>query len=168
MRGVSLTVRSAVAGWAFLVVVVAVVIGANAVLSHAPAESRMSDVGSGAASSASLMQPERQATSVARREFGLLAGGGWAQAWQLWSDEARSALGQDDFVRAGSRCRAALGVPYVIDGAARVDATTVSVSWHRSDVAGTANVVYEGGAWRFSPDAGSLGEYRREAPGRCG
>lgn len=165
MRGVSLTVRSAVAGWAFLVVVVAVVIGANAVLSHAPAEPRMSDVGSGAASA----QPDvRQATSVARREFGLLAGGGWAQAWQLWSDEARSALGQDDFVRAGSRCRAALGVPYVIDGAARVDATTVSVSWHRSDAAGTATVVYEGGAWRFSPDAGSLGEYRREAAGRCG
>lgn len=159
-------------GWAFLLAVVVAVIAANALLSHWSAKTRPHEVGSGP-----LAQPDpRQAASVAQREFGLLSGGGWAQAWQLWSVTARSALSQDDFVRLNTECRPALGVPYVIDLTTPTDDTTVSVTWHQASAAGTATVVYENGAWRFTPDAQTLADYRqgadsviaeRKAAGRC-
>lgn len=117
-----------------------------------------------------------QAASVASREFGQLAGGGWAQAWSLWSDSARATLSQADFVRLNTECRPALGQPYVIDATTSVDATTARVDWHRGSVTGSDSLVYEGGAWRFVPDAATLAEYRlgveqlvgrRKAAGQC-
>ncbi|NUP51023.1 MAG: hypothetical protein HOW97_27475 [Catenulispora sp.] len=163
---------STAVGWAFLLAVVVAVIAANSLLAHWSAKARPHEVGAGPPA-----QPDpRQATSVAQREFGLLSGGGWAQAWQLWSVTARSALSQDDFVRLNSECRPALGVPYIIDSTASIDDTTVSVAWHQASATGTATVVYENGAWRFTPDAQALAEYRqgadsviaeRKAAGRC-
>jgi hypothetical protein len=117
-----------------------------------------------------------QAASVASQEFGLLAGGGWAQAWALWSDTARQALSQADFVRLNTECRPALGQPYVIDTTTSVDETTVRVDWHRAAATGSDTVVYQAGAWHFVPDAAALAEYRlgvdrllraRKAAGEC-
>jgi len=113
---------------------------------------------------------------VASREFGLLAGGGWAQAWSLWSDSAQGALSQADFVRLNTECRPALGQPYVLDATTPVDATTVRVDWHQGSAKGSDTVVYQDGAWRFVPDAASLAGYRlgvdrlvaqRKAAGAC-
>jgi hypothetical protein len=113
---------------------------------------------------------------VASREFGLLAGGGWAQAWDLWSDSARQALGQADFVKLNTECRPVLGEPYVIDTATAVDPATVRVDWHRAEATGSDTVVYQDGAWHFVPDAASLAAYRlgvervvrqRKAAGEC-
>ena len=117
-----------------------------------------------------------QAAGVASREFGLLAGGGWAQAWTLWSDSARGALSQADFVRLNTECPPALGQPYVIDSTTQVDDSTVRVDWHRAAASGSDTLVYESGSWRFEPDAASLAGYRlgverlvaqRKAEGAC-
>ncbi|GAA1982817.1 hypothetical protein [Catenulispora subtropica] len=164
--------RGRAGGWWFLLAVVAAVIAANALLASWSTKSHPREVGSGPAP-----RPEsRQGVSVAQREFGLLAGGGWAQAWQLWSSTARSALSQSDFVRLNTECRPALGVPYTIDSTVPVGTTMVSVTWHQASTTGTAGVVYEGGEWRFVPDAATLADYRqgadkviseRRAAGRC-
>ena len=101
-----------------------------------------------------------QADSVASEEFGLLAGGGWAQAWDLWAESARQVMSQADFVRLNTECRPALGTPYVIDDSIKVDATTVRVDWHRAAATGSSTLVYQAGKWQFVPDPGSLADYR--------
>jgi hypothetical protein len=121
-----------------------------------------------------------QADAVAADEFGRLAGGGWAQAWELWSGSAQLVLDQAGFVRLNTECRPVLGIPYVIDRSTTVDRNTVRVDWHRATDGGVASgsntLVHQAGKWRFNPDPGSLAEYRlgvdalvrqRRAAGTC-
>ncbi|MHA6765493.1 hypothetical protein [Streptacidiphilus sp. PAMC 29251] len=106
-------------------------------------------------------QPQSlQADSVASEEFGLLAGAGWAQAWDLWSDSAHQVIARADFVRLNTECRPVVGVPYVIDKSTTLDQATVRVDWHRADSHGSNTLVYRAGRWQFVPDAGSLADYR--------
>lgn len=106
-------------------------------------------------------QPQSlQADSVASEEFGLLAGGGWAQAWNLWTDNAHQVIAQADFVRLNTECRPMVGVPYVIDRSTTVDPTTVRVDWHRAGVTGSNTLIHQAGRWQFVPDPGSLADYR--------
>jgi len=143
------------AGWWFLLVVVVAVVAAHTLLSSEPSQAHPREAGP-------APEPDfRQGVSVAQRELGLLSGGGWAQAWTLWSDGARSTLSQPDFVRLNTECRPALGVPSIIDSTATADATTVTVTWHQASTKGTATVVFENGAWRFVPDPVTLAGYRR-------
>lgn len=145
------------AGWWFLLAVVVSVVAANAVLSSEASQARSRDVGP-------APEPDvRQGVSVAQREFGLLSGGGFAQAWTLWSKAARSALSQSDFVRSTTECHPALGVPYTTDSTA-VAGTSVTVAWHQASMTGVASVVFEDGAWRFVPDPATLTAYHQ---GRC-
>ncbi|MCX4751536.1 hypothetical protein OG455_39570 [Kitasatospora sp. NBC_01287] len=128
----------------------------------------------------------RQAASVASEEFGLLAGGGWAQAWSLWTDSAHQVISQADFVRLNTECRPVPGVPYVVDRTTIVDSTTVRIDWHRADATGgnptggnatgSNTLLYQAGRWQFVPDAASLADYRlgvdqlvqkRRAAGSC-
>lgn len=102
-----------------------------------------------------------RARSVAAQEFGLLSGGGWAQAWALWSAAGQASIGQADFVRLNTRCRPSLGEPYVLGTATDVDATDVRIVWHQGSTTGGGTMVFEGGAWRFQPDTQTLAEYRR-------
>jgi len=117
-----------------------------------------------------------KARSVATQEFGLLSGGGWAQAWGLWSAAGQAAMSETDFVRLNTECRPALGEPYLIDAATDVSATDVKVDWHQGSTTGSSTMVFEGGAWRFQPDAQTLAGYRsgvaavvaeRKAAGEC-
>ncbi|MER5641226.1 hypothetical protein ABT095_30310 [Kitasatospora sp. NPDC002227] len=116
------------------------------------------------------------AEALARQEFGLLAGGGWAQAWQLWPPDAQQAISQGDFVRLNTECRPLLGLPYVIDRSTKTDPDTVRVDWHRAELAGSSTVVHRDGRWQFTPDAAALTDYRlgvdrlverRKAAGSC-
>ncbi|GAA2040484.1 hypothetical protein GCM10009839_48280 [Catenulispora yoronensis] len=168
--------HSKAAGWWFLLAVILAVVAANALLAHWSAPDRPREVGSQSGSAAPAQPDPLQATSIAQREFGQLSGGGWAQAWQLWSDSARGTLTQADFVRLNTECRPALGVPYVIDSTTTIDATTVAVAWHQAATAGSSTVVYENGAWHFVPDAQTLAAYHqgvdrlisdRKAAGQC-
>ncbi|GAA1261679.1 hypothetical protein GCM10009665_59220 [Kitasatospora nipponensis] len=122
-------------------------------------------------------QPQSlQADSVASQEFGLLAGGGWAPAWALWSDSAQQAISQADFVRLNTECRPPAGIAYVIDRSTTLDPATVRVDWHRAGATGSNTLLYQAGRWRFVPDEGALAEYRlgveplvqqRRAAGSC-
>lgn len=118
----------------------------------------------------------RQADAVAANEFGLMAGGGWAQAWGLWSSDAQQAISQSDFVKLNTDCKPVLGVPYVIDTSTKLDPTTVRIDWHRATVSGSSTLVHASGRWQFIPDPGSLADYRlgvtklvqqRRAAGSC-
>lgn len=107
-------------------------------------------------------QPQSlQADAVASEEFGLLAGGGWAEAWSLWSSNAQLAITQADFVRLNTDCRPAVGVAWVIDRSSKSDQDTVQVDWHRGSVSGSNTLLFQDGRWRFVPTPAALAEYRR-------
>ncbi|AUG82126.1 hypothetical protein CFP65_7554 [Kitasatospora sp. MMS16-BH015] len=116
------------------------------------------------------------AEAVATQEFGLLAGGGWAAAWNLWPTTAQQAFSQAEFIRLNTECRPLLGLPYVIDQTAKLDPDTVRVDWHRADTTGSNTVVHQDGRWHFTPDPATLTSYRlgvdqlisqRRAAGSC-
>jgi len=174
MRAARLGLRGRAAGWWVLLAVAVVVIGANSVLARGSASHEVASGGSGPSgpSGPSMVR----ARSVATQEFGLLSGGGWGQAWALWSATAQAAMSEADFVRLNTGCRPALGEPYVVDSATDEDATDVKIAWHQGSTTGSSTVVFEGGAWRFQPDAQTLAAYRggvaavvaeRKAAGTC-
>lgn len=162
----------AATGWWVLLAAVITVVAANAALAQWSRGS--SHGGSGAANPSGPSMA--RAKSVATREFGLLSGGGWAQAWALWSTAGRAALSEADFVQLNTQCRPALGEPYVVDGATEVDATDVRIDWHQGSMTGSSTMVFESRSWKVQPDAQTLAEYRRglaavvadrKAAGRC-
>ena len=176
MRAARFGLRGRAAGWWFLLAVVVVVVAANSVLAGWSRGSTSHGV-SGAAGVSGPSGPSMvRARSVATQEFGLMSGGGWAQAWGLWSAAGQAAMSEADFARLNTECRPALGEPYVIDAATDVSATDVKVDWHQGSTTGSSAVVFEGGAWKFAPDAQTLAEYRtgiaaavakRKAAGEC-
>lgn len=118
----------------------------------------------------------QQAHALAQKELGLLSGGGWAQAWALWTTGARRAISQPDFVRLNTECRPDLGVPYVIVTTTVTSPTSVTVDWHHGSTTGSGTMRYQTGSWRFEPDARTLADYRlgvtelvkrRRAAGSC-
>lgn len=171
MRAARLGLRGRAAGWWVLLAVVVVVIGANSVLARGSASRDVASGGSGPSGPSMV-----RARSVATQEFGLLSGGGWGQAWALWSTAAQAAMSEADFVRLNTECRPALGQAYVVDSGTEVDASDVKIAWHQGPTTGSGTVVFEGGAWRFQPDAQTLAAYRggvaavvaeRKAAGAC-
>lgn len=183
MRAARFGLRGRAAGWWVLLAVAVAVVGANAVLargsaSHGGASGLSARSGSsgGSGSSGESGPSMVRARSVATQEFGLLAGGGWAQAWALWSAAGQAAMSEADFVRLNTECRPVVGEPYVVDSATDADATDVTVAWHQGSTTGSSTVVFQGGAWRFQPDAQTLAAYRggvaavvaeRKAAGAC-
>lgn len=128
------------------------------------------------AAAASAASQVMQAQAVATQEFGLLSGGGWAQAWGLWAAASQDIVGQAVYVQVNKACPAALGVPYVIEKTAPDGADTMRVTWQRGTSTGTDILVLENGSWRFVPDPESLTPYklgatravaRLKAAGRC-
>ncbi|MFI0901518.1 hypothetical protein [Streptomyces sp. NPDC020983] len=102
----------------------------------------------------------QHAYAVARQEFGRLSGGDWPGAWQLWTPDAQRAVPQAEFVRAGARCRPALGVPYVLGGGSRTGTDTFRVSWTHGGTSGSSTLRLTAGQWRFAPDPQTLAGYR--------
>ena len=174
MRAVHLSFRGRALGWWVLLAAVVVVVAVNAALAG---WSRGSTAHGGGGTASERSGPSMvQARSVATQEFGQLSGGGWAQAWGLWSAAGQAALSEADFVRLNTECRPALGEPYIVDTATDLDATTVQVAWHQGSTTGNSTMVYQGGAWKFQPDAQTLAAYRggvaavvaeRKAAGQC-
>lgn len=105
-----------------------------------------------------------QARTSAQQEFGLLAAGDWAGAWERWTDAAKEALSEDDFIRLDTACPPALGVSRVVGSATRIDPVTVVVTWRAGTGAGESvgqdTMTYQDGAWRFTPDDATLAGYR--------
>jgi hypothetical protein len=160
--------RSTTAG-AVAISAVAVVVTASAVAGCSSSPGR-------AVPTAADSPQVTQAIAAATKEFGLLAGGGWAPAWGLWSDSARQVISQDDFVRLNTECRPVLGVPTVVGTTTVVDPDTVRVAWRHAGTSGSNVLIYEAGTWHFVPDDGALAEFRlgvdhlvrdRRAKGLC-
>lgn len=126
-----------------------------------------------AATSASQVM---QAQAAATQEFGLLSGGGWAQAWGLWAAASQHIVGQAAYAKINTACPAKLGVPYVIEKTAPDGADTMQVTWRHGTDTGTNIVILENGSWRFVPDTtevkrDELGSVKAiaqlKAAGRC-
>jgi hypothetical protein len=74
---------------------------------------------------------ELAARSTAQTEFGLLAGGDYAHAWDLWSAAAQQAIGRAEFVALNSTCPAGLGMAATVTAALPISDTTVLIQWQR-------------------------------------
>ena len=102
---------------------------------------------------------QHQAQAVADREFGLLAGGGWGAAWDLWTASAQHVISRTDFVRVGTECAPWLGQPFVVKEMRWPATGQFTVTWQRAGVSATSSVLYQNGAWRFQPDPASLATF---------
>jgi hypothetical protein len=122
------------------------------------------DGGSGSGSAApanragAVRGPEA-ARATAQTEFGLLAGGDYGGAWDLWSDTAKAAIGRADFVALNTACPRR-GVPVEVVTVRLLDDSDVDVDWKRGTQTGSARLVYAGGSWRYQPDQSTLDTYR--------
>jgi hypothetical protein len=116
----------------------------------------------GTVNGAGTVRGPEAARATAQTEFGLLAGGDYGGAWDLWTATAQEAVTRPAFVALGATCPR--GVPATFAGQTVLDDDTVTVDWRRGDLTGTARLVYEGGAWRYQPDQSTMDGYRQ---GRC-
>jgi hypothetical protein len=120
------------------------------------------------ANRAAAAQSTLAAQTTAQTEFGLLSGGDYGHAWDLWSDPAKQVISRADFITLNTTCPVALGTPTKVVAARPVSNTSVAVDWQRAAQTGvgqtgaaqtgaaqtgTVNMVYAGGAWRFEPAA---------------
>lgn len=114
--------------------------------------------------------------SLAQREFGLLAGGDFGGAWDLWAAPAQQVMDRSSFVVLNTQCRPALGEPYTITSVKAGSATVLTVFWRHGAETGTSSVIYQANRWRFAPGPAELADYRlgvpavvakRKAAGQC-
>jgi len=114
--------------------------------------------------------------SLAQREFGLLAGGDFGGAWDLWAAPAQQVMDRSSYVALNTQCRPALGEPYTITSVRADSATVLTVFWRHGPATGTSSVVYQGNRWWFAPGPTDLADYRlgvsavvakRKAAGEC-
>ncbi|GAA4070163.1 hypothetical protein [Actinomadura miaoliensis] len=135
------------------------------------------------AASKSAAAPAAQTEEAVKRavkEFtSAYASGDYAGAWEWWDSAAKKVLPQAEYEKVFELCPSpAQGVPFTVEAArlsAARDSAVVRVS--RATFQFSYRVVYEGGQWRFKPDAQSLAEYRlgsaekiaakRRAAGKC-
>jgi hypothetical protein len=126
-------------------------------------------VGHGAGQGATVPGVEA-AQASALTEFGLLAGGDYGGAWDLWTERAQRAVSRSDFVRFQDTCPTALGVPVRVVSAQPADSAGVDrtrdvvLTWQRGSVTGTARMMYADGSWRYEPDQATLNGYSRGCP----
>lgn len=131
-----------------IVVTVLVVVGLRLLTPSGRSESN--------AYSGGPMPQLEQAVAVADTEFGHLSGGGWSDAWMLWSYSARRSVSEADFLRLNTECRPLLGVPYVIVESSMVDREHARITWSHGAESGADDMVYEDWAWHFVPDSATL------------
>lgn len=132
--------------------------------------------GRGASAGATAEAQVLEAQAAAAHEFGLLSGGGWAQAWSLWAAASRRSVSQAMYTQVNAACPPSLGVPYVIESTAPDGPGRMQVTWQHGDATGTNLLVYEDGAWKFVPSQADLAQYalgaaravaQRKAAGAC-
>lgn len=128
------------------------------------AEPRATATGPGSAASANRAAAARgtaAAQATAQTEFGLLAGGDFAGAWDLWSATAQATISRPDFVRLNATCPPPRGIPTSIVEIRMLDDSTAIVSWRQATTAGTSRIVYAAGAWRYEPVQSTMDAYRQ-------
>lgn len=104
------------------------------------------------------------AKATAEREFGMLSGGNYGGAWELWTAGAQATVPKADFVSLGATCTAQRGVPYEVVSSRRINQYNVDITYTRAGTTGTSRLVFYSNAWHVKPDATVLNKYRA---GRC-
>ncbi|RZU77616.1 hypothetical protein EV384_6347 [Micromonospora kangleipakensis] len=116
------------------------------------------------------------AKTAAQKEFDAYAAGDWKGAWDLWTAEGKAAISRDEYARLHTECKTITGLTFEITGTRLEGEGKAVVTWKRSIVAGTADMRYEDGQWRYQPDADSMADYakgvdkvlaERRAAGSC-
>src|SRR5258706_15465881 len=85
----------------------------------------------GTVNRAGTVRGPEAARATAQTEFGLLAGGDYGGAWDLWTAAAQEAVGRADFVALGATCPR--GVATTATGQRLLDDDTASVDWRQGD-----------------------------------
>jgi hypothetical protein len=116
-------------------------------------------VGAGSANHAAGVANPEAATATAQTEFGLLAGGDYGGAWDLWSQAAQRAITRTDFVALNTACPQR-GVPVQVVAVRPVGDDEVDIDWKRGSQSGTAELLYTAGTWRYQPSQSTLDSYR--------
>src|SRR5258706_15903032 len=83
----------------------------------------------GTVNRAGTVRGPEAARATAQTEFGLLAGGDYGGAWDLWTAAAQQAVARPDFVALRATCPR--GVPVAEAGHPVLDEDTGSVDWRR-------------------------------------
>jgi hypothetical protein len=91
------------------------------------------------------------AQTTAQTEFGLLAGGDYGHAWDLWSDAAKQTIARADFITLNTTCPLGLGTLTKVLAARPLSSTSVAIDWQRDTRTGTVQMVYAAGTWHFEP-----------------
>jgi hypothetical protein len=141
-----------------------VVLAASTVAGCSDSGHAVTATGPGSAASANRAAGARgtaAAQATAQTEFGLLAGGDFAGAWDLWSATAQAAISRPDFVRLNAICPPPRGIPTSIVEVRMLDDSSAVVSWRQASTTGTSRLVYAGGAWRYEPEQSTMDKYRR-------
>ncbi|GAA5188767.1 hypothetical protein GCM10023322_40170 [Rugosimonospora acidiphila] len=107
---------------------------------------------------AAVRNPEA-ATATAQTEFGLLAGGDYGGAWDLWSQAAQQSISRADFVALNTDCPAK-GVPGEVVATHPAGDGEVDIDWKRGAQSGTASLLFTGGSWRYQPSKSTMDSYR--------
>ncbi|WP_432986620.1 hypothetical protein [Dactylosporangium sp. CA-233914] len=108
----------------------------------------------------------QSAQVMAEQVFDNLSEGDWAGAYDLWTDNAKAAIGKDAYIDLVSTCTAQQG-EYQVTGVTSVDASTATVKWTHMPAgggasrAGASTAKYQNGAWHFEPDPAALNAYRQ-------
>jgi hypothetical protein len=100
------------------------------------------------------------AKGIAEAELGMMAGGDWSGAWELWTATAKQAMSKADFIALNKACPSKLGVLYEIQDVKPVTGLTVTVTWKHADTNGSGTMKYESGSWHYEADAKQLADYR--------
>jgi len=117
------------------------------------------------------------AKAAAQHEFDAYAAGDWAGAWDLWTAAGKAAMSRADYVRLHTECKTLTGIVFEITGARLEGESRAVVTWKRSIAAGKTTMLYEGGGWRYQPDAEAMAGYDKgidkltadkKAAGDCG
>ena len=116
------------------------------------------------------------AEATAQRQFGVIAGGDWGSAWDMWTPSAQALISRADLVRLNTACPVGLGTLYLIDSRDLRAPDTAEISWHRGTDTGRTTLHLVDGSWLVEPDAAlrteiSLGAdaalAKRRAAGLC-
>jgi hypothetical protein len=106
-------------------------------------------------------QTVEAAKAAAQAEFDAYAAGDWKGAWDLWTKAGKAAIARDDYARLHVTCKTQTGLTFEITTARLESPTVAVVNWKRLIVAGSHEMHYEDGQWRFQPDAAAMADYAK-------
>ncbi|WP_328414493.1 hypothetical protein OG470_20300 [Micromonospora sp. NBC_00389] len=143
-----------------------------------PEQAKPAASGAAAAETKAATEPKTvdAAKALAQREFDTYASGDWKGAWDLWTSVGKAAISRDEYARLNAECKTITGLTFEITTARLEGEDTAIVNYKRSIVAGTSEIRYVDGQWRYQPDAESMADYAKgvdkviaegRASGRC-